>query len=161
MLPHTNLKRRIQILVTALALVLVWGRALADSPYAVDVWGTADGLPESTVITIAQGHDGYLWLGTLNGLVRFDGNSMTPINVNNTPGLPDNVITFLFEDSHTNLWVGTGNGGLCVIKGGQVKPIDIKAAGGKVVFADEDSSGTVRFLTASLNFFSVDNDGKL
>ena len=148
-------------MVVALAATLVLGRAAAaDSPYVVDVWGTEDGLPESTVITVAQGRDGYLWLGTYNGLVRFDGNSMTPINVNNTPALPDNFITFLFADSHTNLWVGTGNGGLCVIGHGTAKQFDIKEAGGKVVLADEDASGVVRFLTGGDRLFSI-TDGKM
>ena len=71
----------------------------AESPFTVDSWTTEDGLPQSSVISIVQTHDGYLWLATLNGLVRFDGNSFTPFNVNNTPGLPSDRIVYLFEDS--------------------------------------------------------------
>jgi signal transduction histidine kinase len=143
-------------LPAVLALALVFGqRAVADSPYAVDAWSIADGLPESSVITIAQTHDGYLWLGTLNGLVRFDGNSMTPINVNNAPGLPDNVITFLYEDSRTNLWVGTANGGLCVVAGGGITPVDMRGTDGKVILASEEEPGVPRFITSANQYFSV------
>ena len=117
-----SLKRRIQFFVIGLAAALVLGqRAAADSPFIVDAWNTGDGLPQSSVIAITQTRDGYLWLGTLNGLVRFDGNAFTPFNVNNTPALPDDRVVFLFEDSRTNLWVGTDNAGLCVIQNGVVK----------------------------------------
>jgi len=130
----------------ALAALLVTGQCMAaDTPFTVDAWSTADGLPQSSVITMTQTHDGYLWLGTLNGLVRFDGNSMTPINVNNAPGLPDNGIVFLYEDSRSNLWVGTANGGLCAIHNGEVKPMDVSGTGGKIVFADEDETGAIWF----------------
>ena len=41
--------------------------------YLTDVWTADDGLPDSSVTAIAQTPDGYLWAGTYNGLVRFDG----------------------------------------------------------------------------------------
>ncbi len=44
-----------------------------STEYTIDSWQTPDGLPANTVTAIAQSHDGYLWLGTLNGLARFDG----------------------------------------------------------------------------------------
>jgi len=77
---------------------------LTDSPYLVESWGTEDGLPQSSVISVIQTRDGYLWLGTLKGLVRFDGNQFTIFNEFNTPGLKSDRIVYLFEDSHTNLW---------------------------------------------------------
>jgi ligand-binding sensor domain-containing protein/signal transduction histidine kinase len=126
----------------------------------VDVWGTADGLPQSSVIAVTQTHDGYLWLGTLNGLVRFDGNAFTRFNVNNTPGLPSDRIVFLFEDSRTNLWIGTDNAGLCAIQNGVVKNFATDAAAGKVIFAAEDENGVVWFCTDAGRFFFA-KDGKL
>ena len=119
--------------------------AAVDSPFVIDVWGTAAGLPQSSVIALTQTREGYLWLGTLNGLVRFDGNSFTRFNVNNMPGLPDNRVIFLFEDHRTNLWVGTEAGGLCAIRNGVVTNFDAGSAPGKIIFAYEDESGTVWF----------------
>ena len=140
--------------------LLFESRAAAESPFVVDVWNTANRLPENSVIAVIQTRDGWLWLGTLNGLARFDGNSFTPFNVNNTPGLPGNGVIFLFEDSRTNLWVGTDNAGLCLLKNGVVKNFDLGGAGGKIRFADEDETGTVWFCTADGKFFSA-RDGKL
>ena len=45
----------------------------ASQRYTVQVWEADDGLPQNSVIAMTQTRDGYLWLGTLNGLVRFDG----------------------------------------------------------------------------------------
>ncbi len=150
------MKHRIHILIAGLALTLLPGlRAADDAPFTVDVWGTVDGLPQGSVISIRQSRDGYLWLGTLNGLVRFDGNTFTHFNVNNTPGLPGNVIAFLFEDQQTNLWVGTDNGGLCRIHAGTVQNFDLADAGGKVVFADENTNGEIWFSTGTGKFFRV------
>jgi len=141
------------------AAALDLGRsAAADSPFTVDAWSTADGLPQSSVIAIAQTHDGYLWLGTINGLVRFDGNSMTPVNVNNAPGLPDNFIISLFADSRSNLWIGTANGRLCAVQDGTIKQFDVSAAGGKIVLADEEAPGVVGFLTSGPRFFTITGD---
>ena len=160
MLP-TSLKRRVQLLVTGLAAALLLGqRAAADAPFIVDAWSTADGLAQGSVITITQTHDGYLWLGTVNGLVRFDGNSMTTFNVNNTPGLSDNVINFLFEDSQSNLWVGTANGRLSAFRGGEIRQFDVSGAGGKIICAEEDAAGVIRFCSAAKNVLSL-HAGKL
>ena len=49
----------------------------SPSPYIARTWGTADGLPQNTVTSIVQTRDGYLWLGTFGGLVRFDGHAFT------------------------------------------------------------------------------------
>jgi ligand-binding sensor domain-containing protein len=49
------------------------GGALANRTYAVRSWDTDQGLPNNSIISMVQSRDGYLWLGTLNGLVRFDG----------------------------------------------------------------------------------------
>ena len=116
-------------------------RSKGDTPFIVDVWGTADGLPQSSVIALTQTRDGYLWLGTLNGLVRFDGKSFTRFNVNNTSRLPSDRVVFLFEDSRTNLWVGTETAGLCCVRNGVLQTFDTGGAGGKITAAFEDDGG--------------------
>ncbi len=132
----------------------------AESPYNVDVWGTADGLPQSSVIALAQTQDGYLWLGTLNGLVRFDGKSFTCFNVNNTPGLPDNRVVFLFEDRQRRLWVGTETAGLCAVKDGVVQNFPDTRTVGPITCALEDAGGSVWFSARSGRFLCWQN-GKL
>src|SRR5581483_11056237 len=115
-------------------------------PFTVDVWGNEEGLPQSSVVSIIQSRDGYLWLGTLNGLVRFDGNQFTVFNRMNTPAFTGDRIVFLFEDSRTNLWVGTDSGGLQMIRDGVVRDFGTRA-GGNIFYALEQSAGDVVFST--------------
>jgi len=79
--------------------------------YVIKQWNVEDGLPQSTVRCITQTHDGYLWVGTWNGLARFDGVRMTVFNASNSPGFHPSVAE-IFEDSQHRLWVGTDGGGL-------------------------------------------------
>ena len=71
-----------------------------------------NGLPENSVKCILQDHLGYLWLGTQNGLVRYDGYVMKVYQAKeNTFGfLSNNVITTIYEDKGNTLWVGTVHG---------------------------------------------------
>ena len=54
-------------------------RSLDADSYRVRVWQTDDGLPQNSVHAIAQSEDGYLWVGTHEGLARFDGVRFTPV----------------------------------------------------------------------------------
>ena len=55
-------------------------------------WTVADGLPINTITALVQTRDGYLWLGTNDGVVRFDGVRFTVYNAGNTPEIPSNRI---------------------------------------------------------------------
>ncbi len=120
-----------------------------DTPFIVASWDNESGLPDSEVISVIQTRDGYLWLGTLHGLVRFDGNHFTLFDVMNTPGLPSDRIVYLFEDRQTNLWVSTESSGLTVIKDGIIKNFagETVGTGRKVINAEEDASGNIWFYT--------------
>jgi len=102
------------------------------------------GLPQSSVISMIQSRDGYLWLGTRDGLARFDGNHYEIFNEWNTPGLGGNTIVHLFEDSRGGLWVGAGNS-VTFIKAGRVATLDIPGGGSvaQLRSACEDVSGAV------------------
>jgi hypothetical protein len=130
----------------------------SDSPFIVDSWNNEEGLPQSSVISVIQTRDGYLWLGTLNGLVRFDGIHFTVFDGNNTPGLGSDRMVYLFEDSRTNLWVGTETAGIVMISNGTVKNFGTENGRGKIIYAAENSSG-VWFHTAGGLFYY--HDGKM
>ncbi len=140
------------------AALTVAGNSMAassSSPFIVDSLNNEQGLPQSSVISVIQTKDGYLWLGTLNGLVRFDGNIFTLFNQHKQPGLSSDRIVYLFEDSRTNLWVGTESSGVAMVNGGDIKNFAVpsEAGGGKLISAYEDSAGTVWFYTADDHFF--------
>jgi ligand-binding sensor domain-containing protein/signal transduction histidine kinase len=80
--------------------------------YRVDVWTTETGLPQNSVMAIDQTRDGYLWLATNGGLVRFDGAKFTLFDVGNPLGLRSTRIQALYEDRAGALWIGTAHGGL-------------------------------------------------
>lgn len=63
--------------------------------YVHDAWRTEDGLPQNSVLAIAQTPDGYLWLATQEGLARFDGVRFTVFDKNNTQAIRNNYIQAL------------------------------------------------------------------
>lgn len=76
--------------------------------YVRQVWFANDGLPLNAIFTITQTRDGYIWVGTHEGLARFDGIHFTTFNRQNTPILNNNRITVLCEAPSGTLWIGTG-----------------------------------------------------
>lgn len=90
------------------------------SPYHVENWDIDNGLPQNTVTAICQSHDGYLWLGTQNGLARFDGVHFKTFSPETAPGFPGNRISCLFEDSNHRLWFGVEGHGIAILASGIV-----------------------------------------
>ena len=82
------------------------------SQFTQDVWNAQTGLPQSSVLALAQSQDGYLWIGTEDGLVRFDGVRFYLFDKENTPELQSNDIRALVVDHQNSLWIGTNGGGL-------------------------------------------------
>lgn len=151
-----------KILAVAVCLLLTTiSRADTETlRYYVDAWGTKEGLPQNSVITIIQTHDGYLWFGTLNGIVRFDGNRFTVFDESNTPGLSSSRIVKLFEDSKNNLWIGTETAGAARVKNGRVISLDVGRGrrGGMLKGICEDSEGAVWLYTADGELARYQND---
>ncbi len=98
--------------VLALTAPAVLGLDPAQDPgdYIVARWNTEDGLPHSSIRQIYQTRDGYLWIGTIQGLARFDGLTFTTFSAPGTPGLPNSLITSMAETPDGSLWIGTNNG---------------------------------------------------
>ncbi len=102
--------------VTVQFWLLVATSALALDPnrmftqYIQSSWTTEAGLPQNSVHAITQTANGYLWLGTEEGLTRFDGFDFTIYSHANTPGLPSNYIQALAGGRDGTLWIGTDSG---------------------------------------------------
>ncbi|HET6604324.1 MAG TPA: diguanylate cyclase [Xanthomonadaceae bacterium] len=121
------------VVVAAVALAGLPARALdpdkAFHHYVQDVWSIEHGLPQITVLAIAQDPTGYIWVGTQAGLARFDGVEFTRYDVRNTPELPGLFIHDLSVDARGRLWIGTYKG-LAVLDEGRivaVPPVDADA----------------------------------
>ena len=93
----------------------------AITQYRQTIWTKEAGLPNNAILALAQTGDGYLWLGTFQGLVRFDGVQFTVLNKNTVPEFKNNTTWKLLVSSDGTLWVGTNGGGLMAYKNGQWK----------------------------------------
>ena len=110
------LDRSARLFAASLAVALSAAAALALDPaiplsqYGHDVWTSDSGLPQNSITAILQTRDGYLWLGTQEGLVRFDGVRFTIFDTRNTPALSDDWVQSLAQTRDGTLWIGTMSG---------------------------------------------------
>jgi signal transduction histidine kinase/ligand-binding sensor domain-containing protein len=95
---------------TAVAVLLFAHAAAAQ--YRVDSWTADSGLPINSVNRVQQTRDGFLWLATFAGLVRYDGATFRTFNTVNSPVLVSSRFVNLFEDRERNLWAPTEREGL-------------------------------------------------
>lgn len=118
--------------VVWVALMLVGSASAASPPtfasvgeYLIRVYQTEDGLPENSATAMVQTQDGYLWFGTFNGLVRFNGVEFQTFDRSNSPGLPGVAIINLHADRAGRLWVST-EFGLAWLENGRWHPLGVK-----------------------------------
>ncbi|HEY8173400.1 MAG TPA: two-component regulator propeller domain-containing protein, partial [Dehalococcoidia bacterium] len=150
-----------RILVTTLTL-LGAGRIAALSAdraitqYVRKVWTVEQGLPHGTVRDLVQTPDGYLWLATYEGLVRFNGEEFQILDRSTSPEMQSIAIRMLSLDGKDSLWLGT-NAGLMRYHGGRFETIALPGGpdiiGGMAVVSD----GTVWVGTARGKLFRVVN----
>jgi PAS domain S-box-containing protein len=80
--------------------------------YVHDSWDSAHGLPHNTVYSVVQTGDGYIWLATEEGLVRFDGVRFVVFDKQKIKEFSSNSTWFLYEDRSGDLRIGTNGGGM-------------------------------------------------
>lgn len=124
----------------------------ADAPvqqglgnYTTRVWRTEDGLPQQTVQAVAQTQDGFLWIGTTGGLLRFDGSRFVTFERGNTPAFHENSVFSLMSGRDGTLWIGTEGGGLIRMKDERFRQFGAADGllDGFVRTVLEDKSGTI------------------
>ena len=97
-------------------ILLAGSSAGSTIQYGHEVWDANRGFPAFSISAITQTPDGYLWLGTDEGLVRFDGVRFTLFNTSNTPGIKHNNISALCVQRDSTLWIATNGGGLSKLR---------------------------------------------
>ena len=107
--------------LASLVLAAAWAvPAMAtNSAWSLRAWQTAEGLPDNTVVATEQTPDGYLWVGTQGGLVRFDGVRFREFAPVTAAGEPTSLIQALFLDRRGRLWVAKERGVLVCVDAGQ------------------------------------------
>jgi ligand-binding sensor domain-containing protein/signal transduction histidine kinase/ActR/RegA family two-component response regulator len=145
------MKRKIFLSVLLLVFLTLSPSGLALDPqkkftqYVFDNWGLEDGLPQISIHAVIQTGDGYLWLGTQEGVARFDGVRFEVYNKNKVEQIKNNWINVLFEDRQNVLWIGTRGGGVTCLHPGEGKFTTITKEQGlahnKVWSISEDHEG--------------------
>jgi ligand-binding sensor domain-containing protein len=105
-----------------------------------------EGLAQSQVRSICQDNNGYIWIGTLGGLSKFDGINFENFSTND--GLLNNQINAIYSDAKGNIWIGT-NGGVSLYNGYEFKnyPFKDELAENSVLSIAEDRLGNIWFAT--------------
>lgn len=110
---------RVLGLALALALALPLPMAHAqDRPMVGTVFNERNGLPTGEANDVLQSADGYIWVGSYGGLIRYDGSRFRNFSAEGL--LPSSSVRMLFEDSDRRLWIGTNDAGVFVLAGGQI-----------------------------------------
>ncbi|MBP5283310.1 MAG: hypothetical protein J6Y93_01415, partial [Treponema sp.] len=115
-------------------------------------WTTADGLPGMTITSILQDQKGYIYIGTYDGLVRFDGVEFVNFTRTFDPKYDFSTVRSIFEDSKGNLWAGHNDEGVsCIMPDGQI--VKYTVSGGlphnSIRAVCEDHEGNIWLGTAS------------
>ncbi len=128
--------------------------------YIYDKWTIEDGLPQNSVVSIIQSDDGYLWFGTQEGLVRYDGISFKIFDKNNTKEITANNIVELLKDKEGNIWIGTDGGGIVKLTNGTFFSIaDEKGKTDQLIRSlFQDSKGNIWVGTKTTGMFRIIDD---
>lgn len=119
------MKKRFNYILKALSLaclliIMSTGELYSQHPGSVNFWHLTpdDGLSQSTGKTIYQDYKGYMWIGTQDGLNKYDGHEITVYknDAEDSTSIGYNDIGVLFEDRENNFWIGTLGGGLNLYK---------------------------------------------
>lgn len=123
------------------------GAARTTAQYRFDSWTTDNGLPQISINSILQTRDGFLWLTTFGGLVRYDGLRFQVFNTGNTKGLRTSRFTRMVEDREGNLWINTEGQGLTRYKDEVFKTYTAQDGlpGNLISNIFEDAAGVMRF----------------
>ena len=156
-------------LYLVLVLLLNVGAARADGASTVDpvnqpenfsavLYDNTNGLPTSEANAIVQTSEGFIWIGSYGGLIRYDGNTF--VRMDSTSGITS--IKCLYVDSRDRLWIGTNDNGVAVLERGELRKwgkLDgMLSAHTRAITGDE--SDTI-YVATTCGIAVIDPDGNL
>ena len=126
--------------------------------YSAVLYDNINGLPTSEANAIAETSEGFIWIGSYAGLIRYDGNTFERIG--STGGISS--IKCLYVDSRDRLWMGTNDNGVAVMENGEFKlwgKLDgLKSAHTRAI--TEDENGTI-YIATTCGIATIDKDDNL
>ncbi len=134
----------------------------ASEKYVVSNWNSNSGLPQNSINRICQDKNGFIWMATYGGLVRFDGTRFKVYSSQNYPELFSGRIVSLFIDSKNNIWLSNELGKIILFDGRQFHDLSSKF---KINFNiannfNEDSKGNIYVKVDSTLFYYADGKAK-
>ena len=138
---HTRACISFTILLACCSYASALDPSLDVSQYAHTTWRVRDGFTKGAITSLAQTADGYVWVGTESGLIRFDGVRAAPWQPPSGQQLPGSLITSLLPARDGTLWIGTFTG-LASWKAGKLREVP-ELAGQSVTSVLETRDGTV------------------
>lgn len=126
------------------------------SQYVHRLWDQSAGLPQNSVNDLSASQEGFLWIATQEGPVRFDGKSFVSYNHTRLPELNDLILSCIFQDKTGRIWMGTDKGVQAMVNG-QIQKMAVEAEIGAVSVLDinEDPDGTLWFSTWQKGLFCL------
>jgi ligand-binding sensor domain-containing protein len=112
------------------------------------------GLPQNFIYALEQGTDGFLWIGTGEGLVRYDGLKFTSFSTSDS--LADNFIMSMQEDPQGTLWIGHNNGDVTYLKDRQFTPLRLPETNSPIRDISHDSEGNTWITVQNSGFAKID-----
>ena len=151
-----GIMKNLPALIIALVLLSVTAAAKEDN-WIAHRHTQDDGLSNNAVRAVLRDSRGYVWMGTSNGLNRYDGQNYVEITIDG--GVPENnFITALMEDSDGRIWIGTA-AGVCLYKPGQKNAARFPSMAGydfQVYQIAKEDSGHILIPSKDYGFFRID-----
>lgn len=128
---NRNMMRAVRILLCAAMAVVLCPQSMAaraEDPggygeYVVTVYNEQNGLPTGEANVVVQTSDGYIWIGSYGGLIRYDGTDFKNYS-EEKDGIASSSVRALFEDSGGKLWIGTNDAGIYTYERGVFTKIE-------------------------------------
>ena len=126
--------------------------------YSAVLYDNTNGLPTSEANAIVQTADGFIWIGSYGGLIRYDGNTF--VRMDSTGGITS--IKCLYVDSNDRLWIGTNDNGVAVMERDEIskwgKVDGLKSAHTRAITGDQDG---IVYIATTCGIAMIDPDGNL